>query len=226
VTNGLENFTSRHILGFKQLRGQNIVLEPLNLDQHGKQLFDHIIRGDANALWRHLPIGPFDNYECYSAKMESLVQDHGWVPMAIISPDSKTAIGMASFLRIRPEHGSAEIGGVIFSKKLQRTRGATEAMFLMANHVFSELGYRRYEWKCDVNNRASRNTALRLGFIFEGIFRNHMIQKGKSRDTAWFSIIDSEWQHHCRIIQDWLAAKNFDAEGKQHISLSDMMVRQ
>jgi hypothetical protein len=125
-------------------------------------------------------------------------------------------------MRIEPEHRVIEVGSILYTPRLQRTIGATEAMYLMARHVFEDLGYRRYEWKCNALNSPSRSAALRLGFTFEGIFRQHMIVKGRNRDTAWFSMLDSEWPRRKIAFERWLDPSNFDASGRQKISLSAM----
>jgi RimJ/RimL family protein N-acetyltransferase len=123
-------------------------------------------------------------------------------------------------MRIEPSHRVIEVGSILFTPRLQRTVGATEAMYLMARHVFEDLGYRRYEWKCNALNAPSRGAALRLGFTFEGIFRQHMIIKGRNRDTAWFSMLDPEWPKRKAAFERWLDPSNFDAEGRQRVSLS------
>jgi len=123
-------------------------------------------------------------------------------------------------MRIEPRHRVIEVGSIVYAPSLQRTRGATEAMYLMARYVFEELGYRRYEWKCNSLNAASRRAALRLGFTFEGIFRQHMIIKGRSRDTAWYSMLDSEWPRRKAAFERWLDVSNFNADGRQKTSLS------
>jgi RimJ/RimL family protein N-acetyltransferase len=126
-------------------------------------------------------------------------------------------------MRIKPAHGVIEVGNILFSPELQRTRAATEAMYLMAGHVFDHLGYRRYEWKCDARNEPSRRAALRLGFTFEGIFRQHMVVKGRSRDTAWFAMLDHEWPSRKRAFEVWLDPGNFDSEGRQRKELSQFL---
>ena len=118
-------------------------------------------------------------------------------------------------MRIEPRHRVIEVGSILYTRALQRTRGATEAMYLLARYVFEELEYRRYEWKCNALNAPSRSAALRLGFTFEGIFRQHMIVKGRSRDTAWYSMIDAEWAARKAAFERWLAPENFDSDGRQ-----------
>ena len=126
-----------------------------------------------------------------------------------------TAAGYASYMRMEPAHGVVEVGNILLTPSLQRTTAATEAMYLMAAHVFDDLGYRRYEWKCNAKNEPSRRAALRLGFTFEGIFRQHMVVKGQNRDTAWFSMLDHEWPARKRAFEAWLDPANFDGEGRQ-----------
>ena len=133
---------------------------------------------------------------------------------AIVDRASALAVGQAAYLRVEPVHKVIEIGHIIFTAKLQRTAGATEAMYLMAQHVF-ELGYRRYEWKCNALNEPSMRAARRLGFTFEGIFRQHIIVKGRNRDTAWFSMLDSEWPERKAAFKRWLDPDNFDQHGRQ-----------
>jgi RimJ/RimL family protein N-acetyltransferase len=125
-------------------------------------------------------------------------------------------------MRIEPAHRVIEVGSILLTPRLQRTVGATEAMYLMARHVFEDLGYRRYEWKCNAQNEPSRRAAERLGFIFEGVFRQHMIVKGRNRDTAWFSMLDSEWPTRKAAFERWLDPSNFDAQGRQKTSLSEL----
>jgi RimJ/RimL family protein N-acetyltransferase len=140
---------------------------------------------------------------------------------AIVDPAAGSATGVASYLRIDPNHGSIEVGGINYSPLLQRKPAATEAMYLMMKRAF-ELGYRRYEWKCDALNAASRLAAERFGFTYEGIFRQHMILKGRNRDTAWFSMIDSEWPRVSAAFEQWLAPTNFDGEGRQKRRLAEI----
>ena len=141
---------------------------------------------------------------------------------AIIDHATGLPVGQASYLRIEPAHRAIEVGHIIFAPALQRSIGATEAMYLMARHVFDDLGYRRYEWKCNALNQPSRRAALRLGFTFEGIFRQHMIIKGRNRDTAWFSLLDSEWPLRRANFEQWLAPSNFDSSGRQKLSLASL----
>ena len=140
--------------------------------------------------------------------------------MIIVDAGAGSALGMASYMRIRQEHGSAEVGCVVFGKALQRTRAATEAIYLMARHIFDDLGYRRFEWKCNEANAASKRAAVRFGFTFEGVFRNDMVMKGRNRDTAWYSMLDSEWSGVKTAFDSWLDPGNFTPEGVQRSRLS------
>lgn len=170
-------------------------------------------------LWRHIPIGPFDTAEALAAAFDFAGAALGWRTHVLFVGDRPA--GMASYMRLRPEHGSAEVGCIVYGRPLQKTPAATEAMFIMARHLFDDLGYRRYEWKCDNANAASKRAAERLGFTFEGVFRNDMVMKGRSRDTAWFSITDAEWPRVKAALEAWLAPGNFDAEGRQRRALAD-----
>jgi RimJ/RimL family protein N-acetyltransferase len=173
-------------------------------------------------LWTYMFDGPFaDRAACAEALNKRQASDDPLF-FAIMDAQSNRAAGIASYMRIEPAHRAIEIGGIVFSPALQRKPGATEAMYLMARHVFEDLGYRRYEWKCDALNAPSRRAALRLGFTFEGIFRQHMIIKGRNRDTAWFSMVDSEWPTRKAAFEQWLASDNFDAHGQQKQSLSEL----
>lgn len=140
---------------------------------------------------------------------------------AIVDKQDNSVVGVASYLRITPTAGSIEVGHIHFSKSLQKTRAATEVMFLMADHVF-ELGYRRYEWKCDALNESSKKAALRFGFTFEGVFRQATVYKNRNRDTAWFALLDSDWPDVRKAYLQWLSSDNFDSQGQQIKSLSQL----
>ena len=194
------------------LDGQYVRLVPLDPSAHGDALFAGTCGLDNETLWRYLFDGPYDDRAGpLRAKADSADPLH----FAIIDVPSGTALGTAALMRIEPAHRVIEVGSIIYSPALQRTRGATEAMYLLARHVFETLGYRRYEWKCNALNAPSRRAARRLGFTFEGIFRQHMIMKGRNRDTAWFSMLDSEWPDRKARFERWLRPENFDAAGRQ-----------
>ena len=195
--------------------GQYCRLEPLNIVVHAEALFDAFSQDTENRNWTYLPYGPFECFDDFKQWLKGV--SSGSTPMfyAIVDQQSNEAIGIASYLRIKPEHGVIEVGHVHFSPALQKTQIATEAMFLMMKNTFDELGYRRYEWKCNALNESSRNAALRLGFSFEGVFRQALVIKGRNRDTAWYSMLDSEWPQVKQAFKQWLRPENFDAEGRQ-----------
>jgi RimJ/RimL family protein N-acetyltransferase len=198
------------------LRGHYVTLEPLHAS-HADPLWQAVHAH--NDLWTWLAQGPYANETVMMETLERWRQAEKAVLLAIIPVETGLAAGWASFMRAKPQHGVVEVGNVLFSPDLQRTRAATEAMYLMASHVFDTLGYRRYEWKCNALNQPSRRAAQRLGFTFEGIFRQHMVVKGRSRDTAWFSLLDHEWPARKRAFETWLNPENFDEEGFQRQSL-------
>jgi RimJ/RimL family protein N-acetyltransferase len=205
------------------LEGQYVTLAPLDVRLHGEALWE-ATRGEQNdSLWRYLAEGPFRDRTDFDKTFEGMAASEDPLFFAIIDRASERAAGRASYLRIDPKHRSIEVGGLLYSPALQRTRGATEAMYLMACHAFEELGYRRYEWKCNALNEPSRHAALRLGFTFEGIFRQHQIVKGRNRDTAWFSMLDKEWPQRKKAFERWLDRSNFSEEGKQKQRLADLI---
>jgi RimJ/RimL family protein N-acetyltransferase len=221
----LANWTPRQRPGLLSLRGTLVKLEPLDWSKHGQGLFA-AVAGERNAeLWQYMPIGPFPQVEPFRQFIEKARAEQGWETLVIVDAASNQVLGMASYMRIREDHGSAEIGCVAFGDKLKRTRHATEALMLMAAHVFDDLGYRRYEWKCNNSNLASKRAAERFGFSFEGVFRNDMVTKGQNRDTAWYSIIDSEWHALRCALTDWLALSNFDQHGQQIRKFEELRYR-
>jgi RimJ/RimL family protein N-acetyltransferase len=201
------------------LRGHYCRLEPLHIERHAADLFA------ANALdissndWTYMAYGPFATFNHYRTWMRDTCLGDDPLFHAIVDLQTRKAVGIASYMRIEPKSGSIEVGHLKFSPLMQRTPVATEAMYLMMKRAF-ELGYRRYEWKCDALNSPSRAAAQRFGFSFEGVFRQATVYKNRNRDTAWFSIIDSEWPALSEAFTRWLAADNFDAKGKQRLSLS------
>lgn len=203
------------------LEGRFSRIEPLLAERHADSLYA------ANGLdadgrnWTYLPYGPFFGLDAFRAWMETSCQGSDPLFHAIIDLASGEATGVASYLRIAPESGSIEVGHINFSPRLQRRPAATEAMFLLMKQAF-ELGYRRYEWKCDALNAASRAAALRLGFSFEGIFRQATVVKGRSRDTAWYAVIDKDWPALGAAYSRWLDPANFDSSGPQRVALSTL----
>ena len=204
-----------------RLSGRFVTLEPLDAERHAAALWQAVKGHDD--LWAWLFDGPYASEADLRKAIEVKQAANGFVFLAIVPIETGQATGWASFMRIEPAHGVIEVGNIMLSPSLQRTTAATEAMYLMARHVFDDLGYRRYEWKCNALNLPSRRAAERLGFTFEGIFRQHMVIKGRSRDTAWYSMLDSEWPARKRAFEAWLDPANFDAEERQLRSLSSFL---
>ena len=198
------------------LDGRVIGVVPLDPAAHADALFE----GAQNErLWVYLFEGPFPTRASFDSQLKQKASSEDPLFFAVVDKAFGDAVGYASYMRIEPAHRVIEVGSILFTTRLQRTIGATEAMYLMARHVFEDLGYRRYEWKCNALNAPSRSAALRLGFTFEGIFRQHMIIKGCNRDTAWFSMLDSEWPRRKAAFERWLDTANFEASGRQKVSL-------
>lgn len=201
------------------LEGELVRLEPLDADRHGDDLYE--ASAGADDTWYYLPYGPFAGKEEFIAWLRQRAPLEDPLAFTIVDKRSGKARGIATLMTIEPEHGSIEIGHIWLSPHLQRTRQATEAIFLLARHAF-ELGNRRLEWKCDAANAPSRRAAERFGFTFEGVFRQHRVVKGRNRDTAWYSITDSEWPSRRAAFEAWLADDNFDASGAQRRSLAEI----
>ena len=204
------------------LEGRLVRLERVDWYAHTQELFD-ALGGKANAdLWRYMPIGPYLDQDAFAESFDRARVNGGWNTLAIRVRETGKLEGMVSYMRMRPEHGSVEIGCVAFGHRLQRTAAATEAVYLMAKHAFDDLGYRRFEWKCDNANDASKRAAERFGFVYEGLFRQDMVRKGANRDTAWYSIIDKEWPKVRAGFERWLDPDNFSPDGRQIRSLADV----
>ncbi|MCC7263437.1 MAG: GNAT family N-acetyltransferase [Candidatus Latescibacteria bacterium] len=203
------------------LEGRYCRLEPLNAVQHAEALFAANALDDEGRNWTYLPYGPFADLEDYRAWVDQVSGGEDPLFFAIVEQATGLAAGVASYLRIAPESGSIEVGHINYSPLLQRTRAATEAMCLMMEQAFA-LGYRRYEWKCNALNIPSREAAQRLGFSYEGLFRQATVVRGRNRDTAWYSVIDAEWPALEAAFGQWLDPANFDAQGQQRRSLSSL----
>jgi RimJ/RimL family protein N-acetyltransferase len=201
------------------LKGKVVALEPFDHTRHAEALYKGSHGPEAEAQWRYMGDGPYRSFAEYQTAFAQKQKSADPMFWAVTENATGEAVGQASYLRIEPVHRVIEVGNILFTPALQRSAGATEAMYLMARHVFEDLGYRRYEWKCNALNEPSRRAALRLGFAFEGVFRQHMIVKGLNRDTAWFSMLDSEWPERRHNFERWLAPENFDADGRQKSSL-------
>lgn len=203
------------------LKGGYTRLEPLAWPRHRDGLYAAVGGVDNAAMWDYMAIGPFLGAPADFQEVFEHASKH-WRVMVICDAETDLVLGMASFMRLREAHGSAEIGCVAFGQKLRRTRAATEAVFLMASHVFDDLGYRRFEWKCDSYNTASLRAAERFGFIAEGVFRQDLVIKGRNRDTAWFSITDGEWPECKAALKIWLQPSNFSEAGEQKTRLQEI----
>lgn len=204
----------------KTFIGRYTRLEPLDVAQHAKALYNAYTQTGDDALWTYMFYGPFASLADFEWYLQQQCLGDDPLFYTIIDPQTATAVGLASLMRIVPTHGVVEVGHITYAPSLQKTPAATEAMFLLMQHVFDELGYRRYEWKCDSLNEPSRRAALRLGFTFEGVFRQALVYKGRNRHTAWFSLLDSEWPAVKQGFNRWLDAANFDATGQQRHSLA------
>jgi RimJ/RimL family protein N-acetyltransferase len=203
--------------------GRYCRVEPLDPERHAAELHEANLADQAGRIWTYLPYGPFTNLEDYGGWIAKSCLADDPLFHAIVDARDGRAAGVASLMRIDPANGVIEVGHINYAPRLQRTAAATEAMFLLMGRVFDELGYRRYEWKCDALNGPSRAAALRLGFVFEGIFRQAIVYRQRNRDTAWYSITDKEWPTLKAAFQRWLEPANFDAAGRQRESLSALI---
>lgn len=212
----------RPLPGAVTLAGSYCRLEPLNAEAHADDLYAAYRTAGDHRHWTYLFSGPFDAADDYRRHAEAAARGTDPRHYAVIDRGTGKAVGTLALMRIDPKNGVIEVGAVMFSPLLQRTPLSTEAQFLLMTYVFDELGYRRYEWKCDSLNAPSRRTAERLGFTFEGIFRQAIVYRGRNRDTAWYSIIDAEWPRLKQAFQTWLSPQNFDAQGAQRQSLTEL----
>lgn len=204
------------------LNGRYCSIEALSATRHGSELANVFVNKSPDSDWTYLPYGPFAQEADFLDWIQSIEPSDDPLFQSVIDKASGRAVGIASYLRIEPSVGVIEVGHIHFSPHLQKTPAATESMFLMMRQVFDELGYRRYEWKCDALNKPSRAAAERLGFQFEGVFRQATMYKGRNRDTAWFSILDSEWPRLKQQFEAWLAPENFDINGQQKRRLGEV----
>ena len=203
----------------KKLIGKYCFLEPINIRKHSKDLYKNFSLDKKNIIWTYLPYGPFKSHGSFKKWLKSFCLNKDPFFYAIYSKKHNQYCGMASYLRITPEHGSIEVGHINYSPILQNTTEGTETMYLMMKNAFEVLGNRRYEWKCNNLNSASKYAAERLGFKFEGIFRQMFIFKGRNRDTAWYSIIDKEWPNYKKKYLVYLKKSNFTKANRQRKKL-------
>lgn len=211
----MENWSSRIPPNKALIKGTYCILKRLDQKLHSKELYNAFQQGFSEQIWTYLPYGPFSTFEEFDHWLKEQEQSTDPLFYTILNAKNNKALGYISLMRIQPQHGVLEIGHVVFSPELQKTTAATEAIYLLLNYSFSELGYRRVEWKCDALNEKSGKAALRLGFTFEGIFRQALVYKNRNRDTAWYSIIDTEWDLLNSAYRKWLSPDNFDENGKQ-----------
>jgi RimJ/RimL family protein N-acetyltransferase len=200
------------------LEGRFCRIEKLAL-HHGEALW-RAVKGD-NSLWTYMGYGPFPNGEAFDRWIDGRTVLLDPYSYAVVDKANGRATGIVTLMEIRPAARVVEIGNIVYSPLLQRTAAATEAQYLAARYVFEDLGYRRYEWKCNALNEPSKRAAVRFGFTYEGTFRQHMIVKGRNRDTAWFAMLDGDWPARKRAFEQWLAPDNFDVAGKQKTSLTN-----
>lgn len=196
------------------------MLEPLDAELHAADLWYGVDGYDE--VWTYLADGPYASEAELRRALEEKQVGSSAIFFALLTESNGRTEGYASYMRMDAANGVIEVGNILMAPSLQKTTAATEAMYLMARHVFEDLGYRRYEWKCNASNAPSRRAALRYGFTFEGIFRQHMIVKGQNRDTAWFSMLDSEWPARKAAFEAWLDPANFDPAGNQRKSLAQL----
>ena len=204
------------------VRGQYASIEPIDPKMRGPELFEAVSADTEGRMWTYMPYGPFATKEAYAGWM--LLTCMGEDPQfySIVDSATKKAVGLASLMRTDPKSGTIEIGHIALAPIAQRSRVATEAMYLFMKRTFDELAYRRFEWKCDALNEASRKAAERLGFTFEGTFRQATVYKGRNRDTAWYAILDKDWPFLKAAFESWLAPMNFTGDGRQRSRLSQL----
>jgi RimJ/RimL family protein N-acetyltransferase len=218
----VEGWTPRPKPPRTPMAGRFCTVEPLDPERHAADLFAANAEDREGRNWTYYPYGPFAALGDYRAWVENACADPNRLFHAIRDTALGKAVGVAAYINAQPAVGSVEVGSLVFSPLLQRRPAATEAMYLMMRRVFDELGYRRYEWKCDALNAPSRAAAERLGFQYEGLFRQATITRGRNRDTAWFSVIDGEWPALRAAFERWLDPANFDADGRQRQSLAGL----
>lgn len=217
----LQNWTPRPKPERKVLEVRYVRLEPLDPKKHGDELFAASSVADADQRFTWLFEFPPATRDEFEPWLEKVAKSEDPLFFAVVDKASGKVAGRQTLMRIDPTHGVIEIGSIYWGPLISRKPAATEAQFLFMQYIFDELGYRRYEWKCHNENEPSKRAAERFGFSFEGIFRQHMVAKGKNRDTAWFSILDSEWPALKKAYQAWLAPENFDSDGQQKKKLEE-----
>jgi RimJ/RimL family protein N-acetyltransferase len=214
------DWTPGPVLTATTLRGRHCTLQPL-AQAHVSGLYAALCVDSPDSVWTYMSAGPFADVDAFGAYVADLLVRPATIPLALLLPDGRP-VGIATYLRIDRANGTAEVGNITYGSALQRTTAATEAMYLMARHAFDVVGVRRYEWKCDALNQPSRDAAARLGFTFEGVFRQAVVYKGRNRDTAWFAVTDAEWPDLRARYERWLDPGNFTDDGTQRTPLADL----
>jgi RimJ/RimL family protein N-acetyltransferase len=222
IGNALDTWAARPLPSGTPMVGRYCSIQKLDPERHAADLYAALSEAPDARDWTYSPAGPFSQFAQYADYLRKEAVKSDPLHHAIVDSRSGKPIGTAALMRIDPVNGVIEIGHIVYSSRLKRTRAGTEAMYLFMRRVFDELGYRRYEWKCDSLNAPSRRAAERYGFRYEGTFRQAIVYKGRNRDTAWFSITDGEWPALRAAFEAWLAADNFGEDGMQRRSLSAM----
>ena len=219
----IPNWTSRQFPPHTKMEGQYCSIDILDIEEHAENLFNAFTKDINNNDWTYLPYGPFETQKEFEEWLQKECTGNDPLFHTIIDRNNNKPVGMASYLRINTNSGVIEVGHIHYSTLIQKKPIGTEVMYLMMKRIFDELKYRRYEWKCNALNIRSCNAARRLGFKFEGTFKQHMISKSRNRDSAWFAIIDKDWPRVKANFEKWLDKNNFNEDGSQKISLSSLM---
>lgn len=209
----------------QQITGRYCQLERINAARHAKGLYEAYCEASDFRDWTYLPVGPFETFDAFFVYLKKIEEQTDPMHFAVIDLASMKPVGTFALMRIDPSNGVIEVGHISYSPLMKRTRASTEAMSLVLKYVFEDLGYRRFEWKCDALNAPSREAAERFGFSFEGIFRQAIVTRGRNRDTAWYSIIDGEYPTLRPAYDMWLDEGNFDNQGRQIKRLAELMKR-
>lgn len=218
----LKNWTPCERPGQCVLNGELVIIQPFDRDTHQDALWQAFGEEQSNELMKYFPNGPYQYADQFGEWLYEMNMSNAYQTMVFIDKASGLVAGMASYMRIDENNGVAEVGAVAHGAAMARGKMATEAHYLMAKHVFDDLGYRRYEWKLNDDNEPSHRSAKRYGFTFEGVFRNHIVAKGKNRDTAWYAMIDREWPQIRKAFETWISDDNFDGNGLQKRRLEDI----
>ncbi len=221
MSDNLSNWRPRALPQRQIFEGRYVRLEPLDAVRHGDALYEACAQEGVAERFRWLYETPPGDRASFQPWLEKSAASEDPMYFAVFDRSTGQIAGRQAFMRIEPAHGVIEIGSILWTDKVARRPAATEALYLFARHAFDDLGYRRFEWKCNADNAPSRTAALRFGFTFEGVFRKHLIVKGKRRDTAWFAMLEDDWPAERSAYEAWLDPANFDAEGRQRRRLAD-----